>query len=329
MKDLPPDAVRLRPWMRTVKRTRRLLVPADVGTTRYPRLRTSGGVAVAVEILPRARRDPVPLVFLPGWGQTARTYAIPLRTFAERGRYVVSLFRPARGRPIVGQTDLPQEEVRKAQALIGALSRMRLERVDLVAHSEGALAAVIATTLYPQRVRNLILVDPAGLIAHDRWYRLAGRFGQMIVQCTVEAATNRDERRALLWAMVNPTVYALTHPLRALAQVGALARWHSLDLLQTLRDSEVGVVVITGVDNRVFPIDQAGPLVREGVLLVDGFHAVRGGHAKLLGDARYAEAVLNAIDRLNARRERRAAAPPAGVAELIQQPGVVSGDRLG
>jgi pimeloyl-ACP methyl ester carboxylesterase len=314
-------------WLGTGKR--HPLVPAYVGSTRYPRLRTSGGVAVGVEILPRARRDPVPLVFLPGWGQTARTYALPLRTFAARGRYVVSMFQPARGRPIVGQSDLPPEEVRKAQGVIGVLARLRQERVDLVAHSEGALAAVIATALYPQRVRNLVLVDPAGLIVRDRWYRLAGRFGQMIVQCTLEAATNADERRALVWAMLNPTVYALTHPLRALAQIGALTRWHSLDLLRGLRDSEVGVVMITGVDNRVFPIDQAGPLVHEGVSLVDGFHAVRGGHAKLLGDARYAAAVLDAIDRLNARRTRRttalagADAAPATDAPASASPGPV------
>jgi pimeloyl-ACP methyl ester carboxylesterase len=277
-----------------------------VGSTRYPRLRTSAGAGIVVEVIPRRRGDPVPLVLLPGWGQTARTYALPLRTFAERGRYVVSLFKPARGRSIIGQTDFPPEEVRKAQGLIGVIARLQQEQVDLVAHSEGALSAVIATALYPQRVRNLILVDPAGLIARDRWYRLAGRFGQMIVQCALEAATNADERRALVWAMLNPTIFALTHPLRAMAQIVALARWHSLDLLAELRGSEVGVVVITGVDNRVFPIDQAGPLVREGERLVDGFHTVRGGHAKLLGDARYADAVLDAIDRLNARRDRRA-----------------------
>jgi pimeloyl-ACP methyl ester carboxylesterase len=278
---------------------------AREGTIRYRRLHTSGGAGIVVEIIPRRPVDPVPLVFIPGWGQTARTYAIPLRTFAERGRSVVSLFRPARGRPIVGDTDFPPEEVRKAQALIGVLARLRPEQVDLVAHSEGSLCAIITAALYPHRVRNLILVDPAGLIVGDRWYRLAGRFGQMILQCTIEAATNAAERRAMVWAMLNPTVYALTHPLRALTQVAALTRWQSLDLLAGLRGTEVGVVVITGVDNRVFPINRAGPLVREGVPLVDGFHAVRGGHAKLLGDARYAGAVLNAIDRLNARRDRR------------------------
>ena len=69
-------------------------------------------------------------------------------------------------------------------------------------------------------------------------------------------------------------------------------RWHGLDLLQALRDTNVGVVIITGVDNRVFPIDQGGPLVRDGASLVDGFYAVRGGHAKLLGDACYADAFL-------------------------------------
>jgi pimeloyl-ACP methyl ester carboxylesterase len=277
-------------------------VPARVGATRYPRLRTSGGIAVGLEVIPRVPGDPVPLVLAPGWGQTARAYAVPLRTFAERGRHVFSLFRPARGRPIVGQTDLPREEVRKAQALIGGMARMRLDSVDLVAHSEGALAAVIAAALYPHRFRNLILVDPAGLIVGDRWYRLAGRFGQMIVQCALEAATNADERRALVWAMVNPTVYSLTHPLRAVAQISALAQWHSLDLLGRLRGAGIGVLVITGVDNRIFPIDRAGPLIRDGVILVDGFHSVRGGHAKLLGDARYADAVLDAIDLLNARR---------------------------
>jgi pimeloyl-ACP methyl ester carboxylesterase len=294
-------------------------VPARVGATRYPRVRTTGGVGVVVEVIPRAPGDPVPLALAPGWGQTARAYAIPLRTFAERGRHVFSLFRPARGRPITGGTDLPREEVRKAQGLIGAMSWLRQERVDLVAHSEGALAAVIAASLYPHRFRNLILVDPAGLIAEDRWYRLAGRFGQMVLQCAIEALSNADERRALVWAMVNPTVYSLTHPFRAVEQISALARWHSLDLLRGLRDTDVGVVVITGVDNRVFPIDQAGPFVRDGVVLVDAFQSVRGGHAKLLGDARLAGAVLDAIDLLNARRERPEAtrggagdaAPPA------------------
>jgi len=283
-------------------------VPAHVGATRYVRVRTSGGVAVVVQIIPRTPGDPVPLVFAPGWGQTARAYAIPLRTFAERGRHVVSLFQPARGRSITGQTDLPREQARKAQALIGAIARLRLERVDLVAHSEGALGAVIAAALYPQRVRNLILVDPAGLIIGDRWYRLVGRFGQMIVQCALEATTNAAERRALVWAMVNPTVYSLTHPLRALAQISALAGWHNLDLLRGLRGAGVGVVVITGVDNRVFPIDRSGPFARDGVLIVDGFHSVRGGHAKLLGDARYAGAILDAIDQLNARRAAALAA---------------------
>jgi pimeloyl-ACP methyl ester carboxylesterase len=303
--------------------TRRPAVPLRVGTTRYRRVRTSGGIAVGVEIIPRTAGDPVPLVFIPGWGQTARAYAIPLQTFAERGRHVYSLFRPAHGRPITGPTDLPREEVRKAQTLIGALSRWQLARVDLVAHSEGALGAIIATALYPHRVRNLILVDPGGLIVGDRWYRLAGRFAKMIVQCTREAATNTAERRALVWAVVNPTIYSLTHPGRAMAQVAALARWHSLELLRGLRGSDVGVVMITGVDNRVFPINQAGPLVRDGVMLVDGFQAVRGGHAKLLGDARYADAVLNAIDRLNARRAAAhagAGTAPAAVAPAPSSP---------
>jgi hypothetical protein len=60
-------------------------------------------------------------------------------------------------------------------------------------------------------------------------------------------------------------------------------------------------------------------LVRDGVILVDGFHTV-GRARQALGDARYADAVLNAIDRLNDRRDRRAAAT-AGAAGLTQQLG--------
>ncbi|MGH2604268.1 MAG: alpha/beta fold hydrolase, partial [Dehalococcoidia bacterium] len=200
------------------------------------------------------------------------------------------------------QTALPREAVRKAQVLIGGLAQAGHRRVDIVAHSEGALGAVIAAAHYPHRVRNMVLVDPGGMIVNDRWHQLAGRFAAMLAQCVIEAAGNAAERRALVWATINPALYTATHPRRAVAQVEALVRWHSLDLLSRLHEAGVGIVVFEGVDNCIFPMRRAGPFVRDGVPLLDGFYAVRGGHAKLLGDARYAGAILDALDLLRDRQ---------------------------
>jgi pimeloyl-ACP methyl ester carboxylesterase len=271
---------------------------------------TSGGGATVIDIVPCIQTDPVPLVLVPGWGQTFEAYTGAMRVFVERGRRVLSLYRPGRGYRVRGETILPAEEVRKMQALIGAFAQLAIERADIVAHSEGGLCALLAAAYYPHRVRSLVLVDSGGLIVGDRWHRLAGRFALMLAQCTLEAAADPEVRRALVLAAVNPLHHTLLHPLRSIAQLNALASWNAVDLLPVIREAGVGLALFTGVDNRIFPLERSGPFVHNGTRLVHGFHTVRGGHARLLGDARYASAVLYTLDRLRALSAARAAHDP-------------------
>jgi pimeloyl-ACP methyl ester carboxylesterase len=260
-----------------------------------------------LEITPADQTDPVPLVVAPGWGQTERSLIVPLRVFARRGRRVLTLTRPGRGAAIRGETDLPTEPVRKMQALIGGLSRLGIDRVDLVAHSEGALTAMLAAALYPRRVRGLVLLDPAGLIADDRYHHLAGRFLMMQAQCVAEGVRHPALLPGLVQATVGLLSFVATHPTRALGQLRALATWDAVDALRVAVDAGVGVIVIEGVDNQIFPLVRRGALVRDGRPLLDGYYSVRGGHATFLGDPRHAEAVVDALALLRAHKRGSAA----------------------
>ncbi|MBI3630948.1 MAG: alpha/beta hydrolase [Candidatus Sungbacteria bacterium] len=63
-------------------------------------------------------------------------------------------------------------ELRKVAALLKTLDEKDIAQTDIVAHSEGAIYGVMAALLRPERFRNLVLVDPAGMVGEDTQTRL-------------------------------------------------------------------------------------------------------------------------------------------------------------
>ncbi len=66
--------------------------------------------------------------------------------------------------------------------MLRMLEEKGVEQLDIVAHSESALWTLIVATMHPEKIRNIVLVDPAGLIDEDTTARLATSFCLDIVQ---------------------------------------------------------------------------------------------------------------------------------------------------
>ena len=66
--------------------------------------------------------------------------------------------------------------MRKALTLRDVLNHKGVEKVDVIAHSEGAVNAAIAALLNPEKFRNIIFFGPAGLIGEDDPIRLLKGF---------------------------------------------------------------------------------------------------------------------------------------------------------
>jgi len=104
-------------------------------------------------------RDPDPqkesVLFVHGTGQDHSIWVLPTRYFARHDRNVLAVDLPGHGRsggpPLESVTGL-------ADWLILVLNATRTERVAIVGHSLGSLAAIAAAARFPERVRAIALI---------------------------------------------------------------------------------------------------------------------------------------------------------------------------
>jgi len=117
---------------------------------------TSNGISYLASGLARRER---PLVLVHGIGSNAASFAALMRRLAGT-RPLVAWDAPGYGgsAPLAG--DWPQASD-YAGALAGLLSRLGIEKIDLMGHSLGALIAGRFAAEMPARIGRLILASPA------------------------------------------------------------------------------------------------------------------------------------------------------------------------
>lgn len=133
-----------------------------------------------VRVTPEVVRD-LPLLFAQGYGQDKRLLS-RLRQFAAAGedalgaafvgprRTINWLFRR---REDIG-AKAADYQVDKAEDMLAALESMGVEKVNVVATSEGALKTMIAVSMHPEKFQKVILVHPAGM-DNKGFFRTHGR----------------------------------------------------------------------------------------------------------------------------------------------------------
>jgi pimeloyl-ACP methyl ester carboxylesterase len=105
----------------------------------------------------RAGQGP-PVVLLHGFASSAYTWSEVLPELA-RDHDVIALDFPGHGGSEVRPQLTADDWVRAAGALVDGLG---LGRFDLVGHSLGGAVACVTTSMRPQQVRRLVLIDAAG-----------------------------------------------------------------------------------------------------------------------------------------------------------------------
>jgi len=299
---------------------------------------TAGGTAEVVDIRPEHRKDDVPVLFAPGWGGTIPTYKLALEALAAGGRRAISLNHPRRGGEITLSdeekklvSEYPKAEIRKALTLLDVLKSKGVEKTDIIAHSEGAINAMLAALLQPERVRNIVLFSPSGLIGKDTPLRLLNGFAfqgnpKPTLDGIAPSPTVSDEEKkrtategavpieypALpvtdeikeIWAEAAKAAveYVKQNPVRAIAEGWALSHIQAEGLIDALREHGIGIVVMSAVDDPVFPTERMASRLKAGSL--DGFLSVRGGHGEI---GEHSEQYVGAaLDMLDALRDKRA-----------------------
>jgi pimeloyl-ACP methyl ester carboxylesterase len=124
-------------------------------------------------VTPDNPKTNVPVVLAPGWSENRKVLQACAAELYAAGRPVIALDHPRRGGTVEPKEEYPIDELRKALTIREIIKQEGIEKVDILAHSEGAINGAMAASLEPETVRNMVLVNPAGLIGKDTLPRLA------------------------------------------------------------------------------------------------------------------------------------------------------------
>jgi len=275
-------------------------------------IQTTAGPTEIVDIKPVFQTDNVPILLATGWGDTPKSYKDSLKIIHGGNRRVLSVSHSRRGEKITGEDpDYPMAEIRKMQSLIGVISQKRLEKVDVIAHSEGAINTVIAATLHPEKFRNLVLVSPGGLIGEDKFRKLVVRMLVSAFRDTTQAMRNSHEKGPFMNAVNEMARYIAKNPKRALEEFNAIAKSDIVEMVKNLHDGGIGIAIIQGEDDPIFPISRIGKVLKDSKDSIDGFYSFKGGHNKIITEARYTKSALNALDDLRHKHQGNLPTQPA------------------
>ncbi len=262
--------------------------------------RVAGDLEVT-DIIPETLKDEVPIVVLPGWGETPATHKDTLNTISNLHRRAIAIRIPRLG-GTTAQNGYPRSEYNKALALIDTLNKKELKTVDLIAHSEGAIPAIIAALNNPERFRGIVFVDPAGLIGKDSTPKLAARFVGMLAKDALRMAkVPVNKKLNMLRAVREATKSFLANPVRGVQEVNAIAAADIYEMLTALQEVGIKVSVIHGTNDSLFPIEKVLKTSEEkGGMDTTGFYSVKGDHREVsVHPEKYTALAVNALENLS------------------------------
>ena len=207
------------------------------------------------------------LILLHGFGADLFSWREVLAPLGEK-RLVVAFDRPAFGlteRPMRWEGENPYSPEFQAGLTVGLMDHFNLEQAVLVGNSAGGTVAALTALRFPERVKALILVDPAIYTGGSSGFvHLLAATPQMqhigpLIARTIQGS-GRDFAEAA-WhdpSRITDQIWAgYTLPLQAENWDRAL--WYftnasrDLDLDSQLVAFQLPVLVITGDDDRIVP----------------------------------------------------------------------------
>lgn len=270
-------------------------------------INVEGGVAKTYDYSPNSGRlkSEIPLIVAPGCGGTEALYHEDIREFVDTfSRRVITLDHPKRREHATSK--IGEIEV-KAHNILDVIRQKNLRKVDIVAHSRGAMDTMLAASKHPEYVRNMVLVAPAGFIKDDSFRKLALRFAQNVFSKRPESLAHiplsEQEKRFASWSFKIETIFHCVYGnlLNILEEIKEIAESHVYEKLGTLKEHGVKIIIIAPVDDKVFPIEKLQEMVRSQD--INGFLSVVGEHGSFPRITKFAEAIGGILDMLEEKEE--------------------------
>ena len=255
-----------------------------------------------IDIKSEKEKSEIPVVVAPGWAATPEVLKDNILTLVKEGRRAISINAP-HGVETNEEGDFPQAELRKAMAIIETLNKKEIDKVDAIGHSEAGIYVTIAATLYPEKFRNIVLVDPGGMIGEDNIMRLAKGFSNdVIIKQTINSFKDHSRFKPIARAFKEAGKTIIDNPKKSLEQILAISNTQIHGLLKGLKEQGIGISIIHGVDDKAFPMDRVQEIAKKDQL--DGFYSVKGTHNEFyLKPKEYTQLAEQALTALESRKK--------------------------
>ncbi|MDP3696795.1 MAG: alpha/beta hydrolase [Candidatus Taylorbacteria bacterium] len=242
------------------------------------------------DVQPEKIKTQIPVLFLKAWGTTTENYKDNIIGLAEKGRRVLAINN------IYGISAEHLENIKEARELIPdelLLSKVAatlkvfevkegFDQIDVVAHSEGAIHAIFAALLRPEKFRNLLLVDPAGMVGEDNRSRvikggildIARQVARLYKREGIISTAKKVARDAMSFAKA-----IVAGPKKTWDSIGTISKTQIHERLEVLNDLGVKISIIHGTDDRLYSLDDVQKLTKSGT--VHGFYSTETTHNEI------------------------------------------------
>jgi len=231
-----------------------------------------------MDVTPQVLNSDIPIFIAPGWGETPKTFKDLAHLLFDAGFRVISVTHPRQDLKLITKNNISRLEFQKAEIILAIFESLDINKVNVVAHSEGAINAVIAAHLTPSMFKNILLVGPGGLVENEGFLELTSRFIGNMIQGGSRVFKDSVARMHLLRSGVETFKYFLMNPVMSLLEGSAISRTHLQDFLIELHANDISVGVIHGVDDLVFPLKKMKNLSDLGWI---DFREVKGDHSDI------------------------------------------------
>ena len=231
-----------------------------------------------VDVTPSILKSSTPIIIAPGWGETPMTFRDLMHLLFNAGFRVISMTHPRQDLKLITKNNISRLESQKAEIILAVLKSLNIEKVNVVAHSEGAINTVIAAHMAPYLFKDILLVGPGGLVENEGFIELVGRFIGNLIQGGSRVFTDSVARTHMLRSGLETFKYFLMNPVMGLLEGSAISRTHLQYFLIDLHAHNISMGVILGTDDIVFPLKKMKSLT--DLPWID-FHSVKGDHSDI------------------------------------------------
>lgn len=220
-----------------------------------------------------------PILFIQGWGGS-QTVAHSLAEHLLQQAPSVTYFDFSSldvNTADDSETFVPTPEYVKALAIHDLVKRSK-DRFDVIAHSEGAIAAVMAAHLIPEKFNTVLLVGPAGLSVRHTFGALVWEFLRSSLGEIFSKEYPYNIRRVMQYFGL-VVVYIFTNPIQQFYEALSTFRSHTSEMVKKLPEKGVRVIVAGFESDKLFPENEFRKILdgNVGVSVV----VLPGGHNAL------------------------------------------------